>query len=119
MELLISMIPSPEDPPWMSDAYQADLRNLGLMLSADGLDINDVASHSGCPPAMSGEWRVTLGATLGPKLGAPVGSWLQARRGRIVHVTIGMVEVDVRTVDELVSVIKIANCYQKIAEDES
>ena len=103
----------------MSESYQADLRNLGSTLKSEGLEIRDVASRVGCPPAISGEWRVALGATLGSTLGAPVGSWLQARHGRIVHVTIGMVEVDVRTVDELVSVIKIANCYQKIAEDES
>ena len=122
MELQISMIPSPEDPPWGSDAYQSELRNLGVSLRADGLEIREVGSHSvreGCVACISGEWRVKLGATLGPALQAPVGSWLQARRGRTVRLTIGETEADVRTVDELVSVIKIAKSYQEVAEGES
>jgi hypothetical protein len=122
MELQISMIPSPEDPPWRSDDYQSELRNLGLTLRADGLEIRDVGSPSvraGCAPALSGEWRIEIGATLGPILGAPVGSWLQARRGRTVRLTIGAMEADVRTADELVSVVKIARFYQEAAENES
>ena len=108
MELQISMIPSPEDPPWRSDDYQSGLRNLGLTLRADGLEI-----------PISGEWRVKLSATLGPILGVPVGSWLQARRGRTVRLTIGEVEADVRTADELVNAIKIAKFYQEAVENES
>lgn len=122
MELQISMIPSPEDPPWTSDAYQSDLRNLGQTLRGDGLEIREVPCHSsreGCGPALSGEWRVKLGAMVGQILGAPVGSWLEARHGRTVHLTIGEIEADVRTADEFVKVIKIANCYQDVAESEA
>jgi hypothetical protein len=122
MELHISMIPSPKDPPWMSDDYQSDLRNLGLTLRADGLEIRDVGGRSareGCAACISGEWSVKLGAAIGPILGVPVGSWLQARHGRTVHLAIGMIEADVRTADELMSVIKIVNCYQEVAENES
>lgn len=122
MELQISMIPSPEDPPWRSDDYQAELRNLGLTLRADGLELRDVGGHSvraGCPSVISGEWRVKLGARLGPILEAPVDSWLQARRGRTVRLTIGEIEADVRTADELVSVINTAKFYQEVAENES
>ena len=122
MELQISMIPSPEDPPWMSDPYQSDLRNLDVTLRADGLEIRDVGSHSvrvGCAPAISGEWRVTLGAAIGPILCTPIGSWLQARRGRTVRLTIGEIEADVRTADELANVIKLASFYQEAAESES
>jgi hypothetical protein len=122
MELLISMIPSPKDPPWMSDAYQSDLRNLGRTLRADGLEIRDVGAHptrTGGTPAISGEWRVQLAATLGQILGAPVGSWLQARDGRTVHLTIGEIETDVRTADELLCVLKIAKLYQDAAENDS
>ena len=122
MELQISMIPSPEDPPWRSDAYQSELRSLGVSLKADGLEIREVGAHpvrEGCVACISGEWRVKLGATLGPALEAPVGSWLQARRGRTVRLTIGETEADVRTVDELTSVIKIAKSYQDVAEGES
>jgi hypothetical protein len=122
MELQISMIPSPEDPPWMSDAYQSDLRNLGQTLRANGLEIREVGCHSvraGCAPAISGEWRVKLGATVDHILGVPVGSWLQARHGRTVHLTIGEIEADVRTADEFVKVIKIAKCYQAVAENEA
>jgi hypothetical protein len=68
---------------------------------------------------MSGEWRIELSATLGPILGVPVGSWLQARRGRTVRLIIGEMEADVRTANELVSVIKIAKFYQEAAENES
>ena len=60
-----------------------------------------------------------LGGAIGAILGAPVESWLQARPGRTVHLTIGEIEADVRTADELVSVIKIANCYQDAAEQSS
>jgi len=122
MELLISMIPSRDDPPWKSDDYQSELRNLGLSLRANGLEIRDVGSHAvgaGCGPEISGEWRVKLDATVGPILGAPIGSWLQARRGRTVRLTIGEIEADVRTVDELVSVVKIARSYEEVAESES
>ena len=122
MELQISMIPSPEDPPWRSDDYQSELRNLGLTLRADGLEMRDVGSpavRAGCSPALSGEWRIEIGAALGPILGAPIGSWLQARRGRTVRLTIGAMEADVRTADELVRVVKIAKFYQDAAENES
>jgi hypothetical protein len=122
MELQISMIPSPDDPPWMSDAYQSDLRNLGQTLRADGLEIREVGCHSvraGCEPAISGEWRVTLGAAVDQILGVPVGSWLQARHGRTVHLTIGEIEADVRTADEFLKVIKIAKCYQAVSENEA
>jgi hypothetical protein len=122
MELQISMIPSPEDPSWRSDGYQSELRDLGVTLRADGLEIRDVCTHfvpAGCIPAMSGEWRIELSATLGPILGVPVGSWLQARRGRTVRLIIGEMEADVRTANELVSVIKIAKFYQEAAENES
>lgn len=122
MELQISMIPSPEDPPLRSDGYQSELRNLGLTLRADGLEIRDVGSPSvraGRSPAILGEWRIEIGATLGPTLGAPIGSWLQARRGRTVRLTIGAMEADVRTADELISVVKIAKFYQEAAENEN
>jgi len=122
MELQISMIPSPEDPPWRSDDYQSELRSLGLTLRADGLELHDVGSHpvrEGCTPAMSGAWRVKLGAALGPTLEAPVGSWLQARRGRTVRLTVGEIEADVRTADELLCVINTARFYQEVAESES
>jgi len=122
MELQISMIPSPEDPPWMSDAYQSDLRKVGLTLRADGLELREVGGRSvreGCATCISGEWRVALNATIGPILKAPIGSWLQARRGRTVRLTIGEVEADVRTADELASVIKLAKGYQDVAESES
>src|SRR5215469_14018593 len=79
MELQISMIPSPEDPPWRSDDYQSELRNLGLTLKADGLEIRDVGtqpSRAGSPPPLSGEWRVKFESGLAPILQTPVGSWL-------------------------------------------
>jgi hypothetical protein len=121
MELQISMIPSPEDPPWRSDDYQSELRNLGQALKADGLEIHEVGSHSvrsgGTPPS-SGEWKVELDAMLEPTLKAPVGSWLQARRGRTARLRIGEIEADVRTVEELARVIKIAKCYQEVTENE-
>jgi hypothetical protein len=122
MELHISMIPSPEDPPWMSAAYQSGLRELGSTLRADGLEIHDVGVHfagTERTPALSGQWSVELGAALGPVLGAPVGSWLQARRGRTVRLTIGKIEADVRTGDELVCVIRTAKLYQDVAESDS
>jgi hypothetical protein len=122
MELHISMIPSPEDPPWRSDDYQSELRNLGLTLRAYGLELHDVGAHSareGCIPAMSGAWRVELGASLGPILEAPVGSWLQSRRGRTVRLTVGEIETDVRTADELLCVIKTARSYQEVADSET
>jgi len=122
MELQISMIPSPEDPPWRSDDYQSELRELGLALRGDGLEIYEVGSHavrSGETPPISGEWRVKLGAMLEPILNAPVGSWLQARRGRTARLRIGEIEADVRTAEELARVIKIAKCYQDVTENES
>src|SRR5258708_25692354 len=85
MELQISMIPSPEDPPWRSDDYQSELRKLGLALKGDGLEIQEVGSHpvrSGETSPISGEWRGKLGATLEPILKTPVGALLQARLGR-------------------------------------
>ncbi|NYF80578.1 hypothetical protein [Granulicella arctica] len=122
MELHISMIPSPEDPPCRSDGYQSELRDLGLTLKADGLELREVGTRSvrpDCLPSLSGEWRIQLGATLGTILGAPVGSWLQARRGRTVRLTIGKMEADVQTADQLESVIKIAKFYQDVAENDA
>jgi hypothetical protein len=121
MELRITMIASPEDPPWRSTDYQSELRDLGLTLKADGLEIYEVSANSvrsGCSPAISGEWKVKLGTTSGPDLGNPVGSWLQARHGRTVRLTIGEIEADVRTVEELVSVIRSARFYQEVAEND-
>src|SRR5215469_4642795 len=122
MELQISMIPSPEDPPWSSDDYQSELRNLGLTLKADGLEIRDVASQparAGTPLPLTGEWKVKFDDALAPILQTPVGSWLQARRGRTARLRIGEIEADVRTVEELVRVIKVAKCYQAVTESES
>jgi hypothetical protein len=122
MELQISMIPSPEDPPWRSHDYQSELRKLGLALRVDGLEIQEVGSHaarSGEASPLSGEWRVKLAASLEPVLKAPVGSWLQARRGRTARLRIGEIEADVRNAEELARVIKIANCYQDVTENES
>src|SRR5258708_22458936 len=85
MELQISMIPSPDDPPWRSDDFQSELRSLGLALRADGLEVREVGSQpvrEGCVACISGEWRVRLGDRGGPALKAPVGSWLQAPGGR-------------------------------------
>jgi hypothetical protein len=82
MELRITMIPSPEDPPLRSEDYQSELRHLELALKADGLEIDEVGSHpvrSGGSLPISGEWKVELGAALEPTLRAPVGSWLQGR----------------------------------------
>lgn len=122
MELQISTIPSPEDPPWRSADYQSELRELGVRLRADGLDLREVHSPSpcsDCPPAISGEWSVPLDAVLTPILEAPLGSWLQARHGRTARLRIGAIEADVRNVQELVRVIKVAKCYQDVAESES
>ena len=121
MELQISMIPSPEDPPLRSDDYQSELRDFGSTLRAKGLDIHDVGVHGvreGCPPPILGEWRIKLGATVAPILGTPVGSWLQARHGRTARLKIGEIEADIRTVEELVTVIQIANCYQDVMETD-
>ena len=122
MELRFSMIPSPEDPPWRSADYQSELRELGVRLRADGLAIREVnfsAGCSDCPPAVSGEWRVPLNAGLAPILEAPLGSWLQARRGRTARLRIGEIEADVRSVQELVRVIRVAKCYQDVIEGEN
>ena len=122
MELQISMIPSPEDPAWRSYDYQSELRNLGLTLRADGLEIHEVGSPplpSVDSPPISGEWRIKLGANLEPALRVPVGSWLQARRGRTARLRIGEIEADIRTVEELGRVLKIARCYQEVIESES
>ena len=122
MELRISMIPSPEDSPWRSDDFQSELRNLGLALRADGLELEAVGVRpvrGGASPETSGEWRVKLGATLGSTLETPVSSWLQARRGRTVRLTIGEIEADVRTADELLSVLKTAMSYQEVSESEA
>jgi hypothetical protein len=122
MELQICLIPSPEDPPWRSDDYQSELRQLDLALRGDGLEIHEVGSHalrSGETSPISGEWRVKLGATLEPILAAPVGSWLHARRGRTARLRIGEIEADVRTAEELARVIKIAKCYQEVTENET
>ena len=59
------------------------------------------------------------GAALEPILKAPVGSWLQARRGRTARLRIGEIEADVRTAEDLARVIKIATCYQNVTENES
>ena len=122
MELQISMIPSPEDPPWRSSDYQSELRNLGLSLKADGLEIRDVSTlpaRAGSPPPLLGEWRVKFDASLAPILQTPVGAWLQARRGRTARLRIGEIEADVRTIEELVRVIRVAKCYQEVTENES
>ncbi|MEO6909668.1 MAG: hypothetical protein ABI158_01940 [Edaphobacter sp.] len=114
------MIPSPEDPHWMSDPYQSDLRSLRLTLRENGLEFREVgikAARAGIVPALSGEWRLAVGATIGPILKAPIGFWLQARRGRTVHLSIGEIETDVRTADELVSAIRIAECYRDVTEN--
>jgi hypothetical protein len=122
MELQISMIPSPDDPPWRSDDYQSELRSLGLALKADGLEVREVGSQpvrEGCVACISGEWRVRLGDRVGLALKIPVGTWLQARRGRTVRLTIGETEADVQTAEELVSVIKIARSYEEVSENEA
>jgi hypothetical protein len=122
MEVQISMIPSPEDPPLRSDDYQSELRKLGLALRGDGVEIHEVGSHPvrrGEMPTISGEWRVKLGAMLEPVFKVPIGSWLQARRGRTARLRIGEIEADVRTAEELARVIKIAKCYQDVTEAES
>ena len=118
MELQICMIPSPEDPPLRSDDYQSALRSLGMVLRSDGLDIHDVGARQSSA-AMSGEWRVDLDAAVAPVLQAPLGLWLQARRGRAARLRIGEIEADVRTIDELVRVIRIAKCYQDVVESDA
>ncbi len=121
MELQICMIPSPEDPPLRSDDYQSELRNLGSTLRASGLEICDVYPRpvrAETQPMMQGEWRVRLDPIAAPLLGTPVRTWLQARRGRTARLKVGEVEADVRTVEELVSVIQIANRY-RISEMDS
>ena len=85
------------------------------------MEIQEVGSHairSGEGSPISGEWRVKLGAALEPILKAPVGSWLEARRGRTARLRIGEIEADVRTAEELARVIKIAKCYQAVTENE-
>ena len=86
------------------------------------MEIQEVGSHavrSGETSPISGEWKVNLGATLDPLLKAPVGSWLEARRGRTARLRIGEIEADVRNAEELARVIKIAKCYQEVTENES
>jgi hypothetical protein len=122
MELQICMIPSPEDPPLRSDGYQSELRDFGLIVSSSGLEISDMSPRpvrAEYRPAISGEWRIKLKPTAAPLLRTPVHSWLQARRGRIARLKIGEIETDVRTVDEFVTVIQIANRYQEASEQES
>ena len=63
--------------------------------------------------------RVKFDPTLAPILQTPVGSWLQARRGRTARLRIGEIEADVRTIEELVRVIRVAKCYQEVTESES
>ena len=122
MELHISMIPSPEDPPWRSDDYQSGLRSLELAFKADGVEIHEAESPSviaECGAAMSGEWMVRLDAMPDSVLETVVGSWLQARRGRTVCLTIGEIEADVLTVAEFIDAIQCARFYQEISESDS
>lgn len=122
MELQISMIPSPEDPPLGSAEYQSELRMLGLGLKQSGLEIRDSSTRrldveSQLP--MIGEWWIKVEPQAAALLGTTVFSWLQARRGRTARLKIGEVEVDVRTVEELAAVIQVANRYQTICEMDS
>jgi hypothetical protein len=112
MELQISMIPSPLDPPLRSDDYQSNIRNLGRTLKEYGLEVREVRAESG-------EWSVKLDGALGPVLGVPLGFWLQGRHGRAVRLTIGDVEADVLTADQLERAIHIARLYHEGSEKES
>jgi len=122
MELHISMIPSPEDPPWRSDDYQSGLRGLEMAFNVDGLEVHEAGRSSviaECGTTISGEWWVRLDAMPHSVLAAVVGSWLQERRGRTVCLTIGEVEADVLTVDEFLGAIQCARLYQELSESDS
>ena len=69
--------------------------------------------------AVRPEWKVPLDAALASILEAPLGSWLQARHGRTARLRIGEIEADVRNVQELARVIRVAKCYQDVLEGDT
>ncbi|MDE3105813.1 MAG: hypothetical protein KGK08_11615 [Acidobacteriota bacterium] len=110
MELLMSMIPSPEDRSLKSLDYQAELNALDQTLRSAGLSLRCSQRQSA---SIRGAWAMPLCSSLTDALASPLDAWLKARRGRTVRFRIEDVEVEIRSVAELSAVLRAAGCYEQ------
>jgi hypothetical protein len=120
--LRLTLVRAPADEASFSPQYQAELRRFyslvraeGIRVSAVSFAINDVAGSGG----LVGEFVVPLEQAIGPVLGRAATAWLQGRGGRVLHVKIGDLEVEVTTQREFEALLAQAlamNAGQPIPE---
>ena len=120
-ELDLTLIPGPNDPPFRSPDYQAELRQFEQCLRSNGLEVSptielrEAWTPVPVPAPYLGDFTIKLAAIVGPVLGTGIGAWLQARIGRKVRLRVGPdgFEAEARTTEEVEKLLDLAREFQQ------
>jgi hypothetical protein len=119
--LHVELSPAPEDRPFRTPEYQADLRRFEQTVKYPGLRVSPrieliEAAVGDAPAIYQGVFKIVADTwkTFGQAgVGAALGAWLTARYGRKVRVKIGDIEVEAQSPKQVEELLARA---QKFAE---
>ena len=117
-EFSLDLVRTAADPPENDPEFQkelsrfgAALRDAGVPYSQSAIAFDSVEGHGYPLPEFIVAMKV-LGPPAIAALATAAGAWVQARYGRKVRLTIGDVEAEARTPEEVESLLRIAKQFQ-------
>jgi hypothetical protein len=122
LEVELSLIPAPSEPPEFQVRsndellrFQQSLRSQGVKIYLE-LECREGVSH---PQAgthdvvrFTGEFLIRLAAGAGPIVGTVIGAWLHAKYGRKARLKIGDIEAEAQTEQEVKDLLRHAEEFQ-------
>ena len=99
----IALLPSPDDPPIVSNGYQAVFGKFRRFLHIRGVEASTPMFYHDAETVGEGyvgEFIVPLGQTIRPALATVLSAWFDGRPGRAVWLNVGERHAETRSTEE-------------------
>jgi hypothetical protein len=120
--LRLTLVHAAADAAAFSPSYQGELRQFyqlvrasGIRISAVAFTLADVAGDRG----LTGEFVVPLSQEIGPVLARAALAWRQARAGRLVRFTLGGLDVEAGTPEDVATLLERAQAQRATVKDRN
>ena len=107
----IALLPSPDDPPIVSNGYQAVFGKFRRFLHIRGVEASTPMFYHDAETAAEGyvgEFVVPLGQAVRPPLATVLSAWFDGRPGRVVRLNVGERHAEARSTEEAESFLRRA-----------
>jgi hypothetical protein len=120
--LRLTLVHAAADAAAFSPGYQGELRQFYQLVRASGIRMSAVAftlAGVAGDRGLTGEFVVPLAQEIGPVLARAALAWRQARAGRLVRLTLGGLDVEAGTPEDIGALLARAQALKAVHEGKS